>query len=58
MVGGVLAGNRSGDEQSVDCRDGVEIDPGTDSPLGASRDNQPFAQEGVVVGFYVGCLFL
>ena len=59
MIVGVLADERNGDGQSVDCHDGVEIVPGTNSPFGASRGNQPFAWEDVIAGFYyVSCLFL
>jgi hypothetical protein len=59
VIVGVLADERNGDGRSVDCHDGVEIIPGTNSPFGASRDNQSFAWEDVIAGFYyVGCLFL
>ena len=59
VVGGVLAGKRSGDGQSVDCQDGVEIDRGTNSLFAVSRDEQPFAREDMVVRlYYVSGLFL
>jgi hypothetical protein len=59
VIVGVLVDERNGDGQSVDSHDGVEIVPGTNSPFGASRDNQSFAWEDVIAGFYyVGCLFL
>ena len=59
VIVGVLADEENGDGQSVDCQDGVEIVPGTNSTFGASRDDQPFAWEDVIAGFYyVCCLFL
>jgi len=49
VVVGVLAGERSGDGR---LEDGVEIDPGTGSPFGPSKDGQPVVWEDVIVGFY------
>ena len=55
VIVGVLAGERSGDNLSLDHQDGVEIVSGIDTPFGPSdpsKEGQPPVWEDIIVGFY------